>query len=97
MRRITLISFATLMEHVSLTLAQDTQGAEILNLMPILVYLRNEREKISGDTPPSLSKLVAEQEEIKSLELRETWFEGAERLFFCKSLTRIRLFFWQQR
>ena len=65
----------TLMEHVSLTLAQEAQGAEILKLMPILVYLRNEREKIAGDTPPSLSKLVAEQKEIKSLDLSETWFE----------------------
>ena len=65
----------TLMEHVSLTLAQDTQGADILKLMPILIYLRNERAKIAGDTPPSLSKLVTEQEEIKSLHLTETWFE----------------------
>ncbi|MGB5712290.1 MAG: SUMF1/EgtB/PvdO family nonheme iron enzyme, partial [Waterburya sp.] len=63
------------MEHVSLTLAQEAQGSEILKLMPILVYLRNEREKIAGDKPPSLSKLVAEQSEIKNLHLTETWFE----------------------
>ncbi|MGB5637006.1 MAG: SUMF1/EgtB/PvdO family nonheme iron enzyme, partial [Waterburya sp.] len=65
----------TLMEHVSLTLAQEAQGEDILKLMPILIYLRNEREKIAGDKPPSLSKLITEQSEIKSLHLTETWFE----------------------
>jgi len=66
----------TLMEHVSLTLAQESQKAEILKLMPILVYLRNEREKIASDGAVSLSKLVSEQEEIKTLDLTESWFEG---------------------
>ena len=65
----------TLMEHMCLTLAQEAQGAEILKLMPILVYLRNEREKIAGDSPPSLSKLVREQEGIQSIKPTETWFE----------------------
>ncbi len=65
----------TLMEHVSLTLAQEAQGSEILKLMPILVYLRNERAKIAENGSLSLAKLVAEQSEIKSLDLTETWFE----------------------
>ncbi|MDJ0904240.1 MAG: hypothetical protein QNJ55_36195 [Xenococcus sp. MO_188.B8] len=65
----------TLMEHVSLTLAQEAQGADILKLMPILIYLRNERAKIAEDGSLSLSKLVVAQEEIKNLHLTETWFE----------------------
>ncbi|MGK7893566.1 MAG: SUMF1/EgtB/PvdO family nonheme iron enzyme [Xenococcus sp. (in: cyanobacteria)] len=56
-------------------MAQDTQGADILKLMPILIYLRNERAKIAEDGSLSLSKLVTEQEEIKNLHLTETWFE----------------------
>ncbi len=73
----------TLMEHVSLTLAQESQKAEILKLMPILVYLRNEREKIASDGAVSLSKLVSEQEEIKSLDLSESWFEGQLKTHKC--------------
>ena len=55
----------TLMEHICLTFAQEAQGSEIVKLMPILIYLRNEREKIARDAAPSLSKLVTEQKEIR--------------------------------
>ncbi|MDJ0568074.1 MAG: SUMF1/EgtB/PvdO family nonheme iron enzyme [Pleurocapsa sp. MO_192.B19] len=65
----------TLMEHVSLTFAQEAQGANILKLMPILIYLRNEREKIAEDISLSLAKLIVEDEEIKGLDLTEAWFE----------------------
>ncbi len=65
----------TLMEHISLILAQEIQEAEILKLMPVLIYLRNERKKIAENGSLSLSKLVTEQSEIKNLDLTEIWFE----------------------
>ncbi len=65
----------TLMEHICLTFAQETQGSEIVKLMPILIYLRNEREKIAADLAPSLSKLLTEQKEIQNLHLTQAWWE----------------------
>lgn len=55
----------TLLEHLTLVYAQNDQRRyhrQAPRLLPILVYLREVREAITGDSPPVLADLVHEQQ-----------------------------------
>jgi predicted NACHT family NTPase len=60
----------TLLEHLTLMYAQNTQRRQhrkAPSLIPVLLYLRTVRDKITGDNPPSLAALIEQQTDITPL------------------------------
>jgi predicted NACHT family NTPase len=69
---------STLLEHLALTYAKNTQGRRnrrVPRLIPILLYLRDVRGKISGEYPPDLTTLIEQQESIQTLNPKG-WFKS---------------------
>ena len=69
---------STLLERLTLTYAQNTQRQQhrqAPNLTPILVYLRDVRETVGSENPPSLPALLEQQDTIRKLNPPTGWFE----------------------
>ena len=69
---------STLLERLTLTYAQNTQRQQhrqAPNLTPILVYLRDVRETVGSENPPSLPALLEQQDMIRKLNPPTGWFE----------------------
>jgi len=79
----------TLLEHLTLMYAQNTQRRQhrkAPSLIPVLLYLRTVRGKISSDNPPSLAELIEQQQDIAALNPKG-WF--AEKLKQGKCLVML--------
>jgi NACHT domain/Sulfatase-modifying factor enzyme 1 len=68
---------STLLEHLALTYAKNNQrrrDRRAPKLIPVLLYLRDVREIITGEQPPDLAMLIEQQETIKRLN-PQGWFQ----------------------
>lgn len=68
----------TLLEYLALTYALNNHRRIHRNaptLIPILLYLRDIRNEITGDHPPNLAQAVENQEFIKNLSPPPNWFQ----------------------
>jgi hypothetical protein len=69
---------STLVEHLTLTYAQKLQRQQhrqAPTLIPILLYLRDLREAVAIENPPTLPTLLEQQESIRALNPPSQWFE----------------------
>ncbi|WP_017300854.1 NACHT domain-containing protein [Nodosilinea nodulosa] len=67
----------TLLEYLTLTYAhnrQRQQHRQAPALIPVLIYLRDVRDKITSDQPPTLAELIHQQPLVKELQPRSSWF-----------------------
>ena len=68
----------TLLEYLTLTYAhnrQRQQHRQAPNLIPILIYLRDVRDRVASDQPPLLAELINQQPLVKELHPRASWFK----------------------
>lgn len=68
----------TLLEYLTLTYARNKQHKhhrKAARLIPVLIYLRDVRDRITGDQPPTLSALINEQPRVAQLQPKPSWFE----------------------
>lgn len=76
----------SLLEYLALTYALKThrrQHRRAPTLTPILLYLRDIRNEIIGDDPPSLPQVVENQEFVKRLRPPPNWFQNKLRHNQC--------------
>lgn len=69
----------TMLKHLTLTYAQRSQrrqSSKPPNLIPVLVYLRDVREIITSEHPPSLVELIHQQKLVQRLNPNLAWFEN---------------------
>ncbi len=69
----------TLLEHLALTYAlraEKRQHATAPRLIPILIYLRDVRNIITGTSPPNIVELIEQQEFVRNLNPPPYWFEN---------------------
>ncbi|NER99404.1 MAG: NACHT domain-containing protein [Symploca sp. SIO1B1] len=65
----------TLLEHLTLTYAQHRQPPQAPKLIPVLLYLRQIRDEITGKQPPNLVELVTKKvKDGQSLQPPPQWF-----------------------
>ncbi|GAB4375242.1 MAG: hypothetical protein Kow00121_20760 [Elainellaceae cyanobacterium] len=67
-----------LLEHLTLTYARNRQQKhqrQAPKLIPVLIYLRNVRDRVTDDQPPTLSALINEQPLVARLQPKPLWFE----------------------
>lgn len=68
----------TLLEYLTLTYARNKQRKhhrQMPQLIPVLIYLRDVRDRITGDQPPKLSALINELPLVTQLQPKPSWFE----------------------
>ncbi|NEP09907.1 MAG: NACHT domain-containing protein [Symploca sp. SIO2C1] len=78
----------TLLEHLTLTYAQHRQPPQAPKLIPVLFYLRQIRDEITSNQPPTLAQLVTTklkdgQHEGSSLQPPPQWFKEKLRQGQC--------------
>lgn len=69
----------TLLEYLTLTFAhnrQRQQHRQAPALIPVLIYLRDVRDKITSKQPPTLAELIHQQPLVKELQPRPSWFDS---------------------
>jgi len=75
----------TLLEHLTLMYARNAQRRQhrkAPSLIPVLLYLRTVRDRISSDTPPNLAELITQQSDIAKLNPKQ-WFSEKLRQGKC--------------
>lgn len=68
----------TLLQYLTLTYAHNHQNKhhrQAPRLIPVLIYLRDVRDRITGNQPPSLATLINEQPLVAPLQPKPAWFE----------------------
>jgi energy-coupling factor transporter ATP-binding protein EcfA2 len=69
----------TLLEYLTLTYAhnrQHQQHRQAPSLIPVLIYLRDVRDRITDAQPPTLADLINQQPLVKQLQPKTSWFAG---------------------
>jgi len=67
----------TLLEYLALTYALNNQRRQYRKaptLIPILLYLRDIRNQITGEQPPNLAQVIENQEFVRKLRPPPNWF-----------------------
>jgi hypothetical protein len=67
----------TLLEYLALTYALNNQRRQYRKaptLIPILLYLRDIRNQITGEQPPNLAQVIENQEFVRKLRPPPSWF-----------------------
>lgn len=76
----------TLLEHLALTYAQHAQRRyhpKAAPLIPIVIYLREIKERVAVEQPPNLADLIQQQEAIAKLQPPPRWFDTKLRSGDC--------------